>query len=163
MRWGQRAEWRKRGMGHNEQPMHSSTSHSCPHLVTIHTIPTPESLTFTHTHTHTQKSSNDLLSLMSRHICEHQNLKTLIQRFLLPPEHTNTHRKHVRLNTHYLLSSLSCQASLHNRGSGDTVGWLKVFRAVLLLWWLSTVVCSHVLQGKPDLNIYERLTQRNRK
>lgn len=76
MRWGQRPEWRKRGVGHTEQPVHSSTSHSCPHLVTIHTIPTAESPSLTFTRRHTHETLNYLLSLMSRHICEHKHQKT---------------------------------------------------------------------------------------
>lgn len=77
-----------------------------------------------------------------------------------PQTHTRSHtqKQRVGVNTRGRLSVLSCQASPCKRGSGDTVGWLEVFRAVPLFWWLSTAVCSHVLPGKSDLNIYESLT-----
>lgn len=117
-----------------------------------------------HTHTHTRDLKLSIIAYrMSRHICEHKHQKTHWNKGSYFPHHTQTHKQHVRWNTHYLLSFLSCQASLHKRGSGATVGWLTVFRAVPLFWWLSMAACSHVLPGKPDLNIYEWLTQRNRK
>lgn len=114
-------------------------------------------------HAHTRDLKLSIIAYVQAHMWTQKSENTLNQRFLLPPPYTNTHKQCVRLNTHYLLSFLSCQASLHKRGSGDRAGWLKVFRAVPLFWWLSTAVYSHVLPGKPDLNIYEWLTQMNRK
>lgn len=53
----------------------------------------------------------------------------------------------------HLLFLLSHQASFQQSCSGGTVGWLKVFKAAPLPWWVSTVACSHALPGKPDPNI----------
>lgn len=58
---------------------------------------------------------------------------------------SNIYRFFSNLRKLLLLCPRPYQASFSQRCGGDTVGWLRVFKAALLPWWLSSVARSHAL------------------